>query len=482
MKVDVLIIGSGVAALSCANNLSQDLEVLLITKDEQKGANSFWAQGGIAVALDESDVESHIQDTINAGAKRNNPRAVEILSTKSREIVDSLIQLGMEFDKTHEGELHYTKEGAHSTNRILHAGGDATGKALNTFLADRNHHTVKFATVIDLLIHGSVCYGVSILDNDGFRDNIYADHIVIASGGMGGLFEFSTNATGINADLQGIAIEKGISVRDMHMLQFHPTVLVSEKGEQKFLLSEALRGEGAKLIDANGYRFMEKYDKEKMELASRDVISRSIYLHRQESQKDIFLDLREFDPQFFQERFPTIHNKLTERGFDTSKDPIPISPAFHYAMGGITTDLSGKVPGYENLYAVGEVASTMVHGANRLASNSLLEALVFGNLVGENIKNNPRKNKRRKFEVIEDELELENDKNINLSLKNLMWEKVGIIRSQNQLDEALKTVNQWLSEPIGRFLRLKLMTAKEIIKDAIEHTESQGAHFINKGN
>ncbi len=481
MKLDVLIIGSGVAALSCAINLPQDLEVLVLTKDEQKGANSYWAQGGIAVALDEQDVASHIQDTIEAGAKRNNAQAVEILSSKSREIVDSLIELGMEFDTTGEGELHYTKEGAHSTNRVLHAGGDATGKALNTFLASKNRHTVKLATVIDLLIEGSICYGATILDKDGIRENIYADNVVIASGGMGGLFEFSTNATGINADLQGIVIEKRVAVRDMHMLQFHPTVFVSDKNEQKFLISEAVRGEGAKLIDSDGLRFMENYDKERMELAPRDVISRSIFLHKQNTQKEVFLDLRSFEKKFFEERFPTIYQKLHDFGFDITKDPIPISPAFHYAMGGVTTDLAGKAPGMENLFAMGEVASTMVHGANRLASNSLLEALVFGKIVAENIKKNPRNNARVKFAMTQEVLELERDKEINSALRVLMWEKVGIIRTQNRLDEALKQVNNWLSEPIGRFMKLRLFTAKEVIQDAIEHTESQGAHFINKG-
>ena len=211
-------------------------------------------------------------------------------------------------------------------------------------------------------------------------------------------------------------------------------------------------------------------------------ISRSIFLHKQKSQKSIYLDLRHFQKDFFQKRFPTIYAKLTELGFDVTKNPIPISPAFHYAMGGITTDLAGKLPGMDNLYAVGEVASTMVHGANRLASNSLLEALVFGKLVAENIKDHPRKNNRVEFPIIKDKLIKNGDDKINSDLKKLMWEKVGIIRSQTELDSALKRVNNWLSLPVGRFLKLKLFTAKEVIKDAIEHTESQGAHFINKGN
>lgn len=232
-KYDVIIIGSGVAALNCAISLPLDLDVLLITKDTKRGANSYWAQGGIAVALDANDVNAHINDTIEAGANRNDPKAVEILSSRSREIIDSLIALGMDFDKTKEGELHYTKEGAHSTNRIIHAGGDATGKELNTFLASKNNHKVEIGAVTDLLIKGSVCYGVTIFKDGEFK-NTYADHVVIASGGLGGLYEYSTNASGIDANLQGIAITKGIALRDMHMLQFHPTVLLKGKIEKNF--------------------------------------------------------------------------------------------------------------------------------------------------------------------------------------------------------------------------------------------------------
>lgn len=467
------------AALSVANNLPNSLEVLIITKDSKKGSNSYWAQGGVAVALDEQDVKAHMEDTVKAGALRNNPEAVELLSNQSREIIDSLINLGMAFDKDKYGSLMYTREGAHSANRILHAGGDATGKELNTFLFNQNPHTIKYGTVIDLLIEDGVCYGVTFFDGER-TDNIYANHVVIASGGMGSLFKNSTNAKGVSADLQGIAIEKGVKMQDMHMLQFHPTVLQEETDGQKFLLSEALRGEGAKLINSENEYFMKKYD-EREELAPRDVVSRSIFKEEKEGKK-VFLDLRSFNYKFFKKRFPTISKKLEEIQINIKKDLVPISPAFHYAMGGIKTDLDGRVPGYKNLYAVGEAASTMVHGANRLASNSLLEGLVFGKIVSSTIKNNNFHPPYKIFDKLDRPKKEANDTNMKKMLKNLMWEKVGIIRDQKNLDVALKTVNSWLSEKTGRFMHLKLLVAREMIKDAINHTESQGAHYINKEN
>lgn len=477
-KYDVIIIGSGVAALNCAISLPLDLDVLLITKDTKRGANSYWAQGGIAVALDANDVNAHINDTIEAGANRNDPKAVEILSSRSREIIDSLIALGMDFDKTKEGELHYTKEGAHSTNRIIHAGGDATGKELNTFLASKNNHKVEIGAVTDLLIKGSVCYGVTIFKDGEFK-NTYADHVVIASGGLGGLYEYSTNASGIDANLQGIAITKGIALRDMHMLQFHPTVFVKGQDRKKFLLSEALRGEGAKLIDEDFNNFMSQYD-ERLELAPRDVISRSIFTHTSKLGKEVFLDLSVFDEGFFEKRFPTISSKLIEFGFNPPNQAIPISPAFHYAMGGITTDLNTKVLGITNLYAVGEVASTMVHGANRLASNSLLESLVFGKIAAQNIRSSGFKTNATDFDVDEAVLELKDDALIDDELRKIMWEYAGIVRDPKGLELALQRVNDYLSTKIGKILKLKLLVAKEIIIDAMEHGSSQGAHFIQK--
>ncbi|MCV6606990.1 MAG: L-aspartate oxidase [Campylobacterales bacterium] len=473
-----MIIGSGVAALSVALNLPKSLEVLLITKDSKKGSNSYWAQGGVAVALDKKDVESHVDDTIKAGALRNNKDAVEILSNQSREIIDSLIKLGMDFDKDQHGVLHYTKEGAHSANRILHAGGDATGKELNTFLFNQNPHTIKYGTVVDLLIEDDICYGVTFFDGEE-TDNIYANNVVIASGGMGSLFQNTTNAKGISADLHGIAIEKNIEMRDMHMLQFHPTVL-KDDNPQKFLLTEALRGEGAKLINSEDEYFMSKYD-EREELAPRDVVSRSIFQEEQKG-KEVFLDLRSFDYKFFQNRFPTISKKLEEININIKKDLIPISPAFHYAMGGIKTDLEGRVSNYKNLYAVGEAASTMVHGANRLASNSLLEGLVFGKIVSNTIKASSFHIKHKSFAKVGAPKKKSNDTNMRNTIRSMMWEKVGIIRDQKNLNDALISVEGWLKEDVGHFIRLKLLVAKEIIKEAISHTESQGAHYINKDN
>jgi L-aspartate oxidase len=297
---------------------------------------------------------------------------------------------------------------------------------------------------------------------------------------MGSLFKNSTNAKGISADLQGIAIEKGVKMQDMHMLQFHPTVLKSTDDNQKFLLTEALRGEGAKLINSDNTFFMKNYD-EREELAPRDIVSRAIF-NEESLGKDVFLDLREFDYMFFKNRFPTVSKRLEELNFNIKKDLIPISPAFHYAMGGIKTDLDGSVSDFKNLYAVGEVASTMVHGANRLASNSLLEGLVFGKIVSSTIKNNNFHTSHRTFNKLDIPRKKNDDTEVKNMIKNIMWENVGIIRNQKKLNVALKSVDSWLNEDIGRFMYLKLLVAREIIKNAIDHTESQGAHYINKEN
>ena len=466
MKFDAIIVGSGIAGLWAAKFLNErGLETLIITKNQIFDANSFYAQGGVTIALDKSDVPLHIEDTIKAGSLHNDKKSVEILSKSSLSLIEELKSYGFAFEGTP------TKEGAHSVNRVFHAGGDATGRELHKFLVvkDRNY-LLDEAIVFDLLIENDVCYGVSVL-HKGEKFNIYGDNILIASGGIGALYKFDTNARTISGDLQGIAIEKGISVKDMEMTQFHPTVFIETKFSQKLLLTEALRGEGAAVIDENRDRFLFKYDK-RGELASRDIVSRAIFMHQQKGHK-VFLDVSMFEEEYFKNRFPTIFYKLKNYGIDVPREPIPISPAFHYFMGGIEVDINSKVKGFKNLYAIGEVAYTGVHGANRLASNSLLECFIFAKRASLDVN---FKTDEREFPINEEILIQDGDKAFKNRLRELMWKNVGIIRNEKGLKETLDFIESSMGK-IGRLAKLRFFTAREIVKSALERGESLGAHY-----
>ncbi|MDQ7043205.1 MAG: FAD-dependent oxidoreductase, partial [Sulfurimonas sp.] len=287
-RYDVIIIGAGVAGLYAAMKLPKDKKVLIINKRETFKCNTFYAQGGVALARDKEDIPAHIQDTLDAGDGLCDEEAVKVLSQFSREAIDDLVNNGFKFDTDEEGELLYTKEAAHSCERILHAGGDATGRYLHYFLLSHNPHAMLGdARVVDLLIKDDVCYGVTVLDHRESR-NIYAKDIIIASGGVGSLYEYHTNAPCISADIQGLCVQKGIALDRMEMLQFHPTVFVNNDNAQKMLLTEALRGEGATIEDESGRRFLFDYD-ERGELASRDIVSKSLYLHKKKTGMNNYL-------------------------------------------------------------------------------------------------------------------------------------------------------------------------------------------------
>jgi L-aspartate oxidase len=473
-KFDVIIIGSGLAGIWTALNLNKNLKVLVLTKSNVWGCNSFYAQGGVTVAKDENDIKSHIEDTLKAGAYHNNKKMVELLSKKSLEVIDDIEGLGFRLDRDKDGNILFTKEGAHSTNRIVHAGGDATGREIHKFVFEKDKSFfLDEAIVFDLLIKDNICYGVSVFQN-GNKKNIYANSVVIASGGVGGLYQYDTNANAISGDLQGIAITKGIKLIDMEMTQFHPTVYVKSRTAQKQLLSEALRGEGAKIVDKNRERFLFQYDK-RGELASRDIVSRAIFDYQQKG-NEVFLDVSEWSEEFFQNRFPTIYFKFKNLGFNIPKDLIPISPAFHYMMGGIEVEENTLVKGYKNLFAVGEVANTGVHGANRLASNSLLECFVFGKICAKYINSN-LESIDKKFEIDNKILFKKEDKFYKNRLRKIMWDKVGIIRTENGLNEALKFVEESIDK-VGLLTKYRFLTAKEIILQAKKRKESLGAHFM----
>jgi L-aspartate oxidase len=272
---------------------------------------------------------------------------------------------------------------------------------------------------------------------------------------------------------------KGIELDRMEMLQFHPTVFVNADGAQKMLLTEALRGEGATIEDENGKRFLFEYD-DRGELASRDIVSKSIYKYKKKTGLQVYLNTENFDEEYFSHRFPNIYKNLRALGYNVPKDRVPISPAFHYAIGGIRTDLEAKVPNVKNLYAVGEVASTRVHGANRLASNSLLEGLVFAKIAVESILNNEDNKKFKEFEVSSAVMSLKDDKIKKNQLRHIMWENVSIIRTKSGLNDALETINALLKEKIGKLLKFRLLTAREIVLAALNRSESIGVHTIQE--
>ena len=479
MKYDVIIIGAGVAGLYAAIHMPRDKKVLVINKRESFKCNSFYAQGGVALAVNSSDIPVHIEDTLNAGDGLCCKDAVETLSNKSREVIDDIIARGFEFDSDKDGKLLYTKEAAHSRKRILHAGGDATGRYMHHFLLKNNPHAQLSNTrVVDLLIKDGACYGVTVLDHRESR-NIYAKDVIIASGGVGSLYEYHTNAPCISADLQGLCIMKGIELERMEMMQFHPTVYVDSNNAQKMLLTEALRGEGATIEDEEGRRFLFDYD-EKGELASRDIVSKSIYDYVQKTSSQVYLCFENFEYEYFTNRFPNIFKNLQDLGFDVPHQRVPISPAFHYAIGGIKSDLNGRVPSVKNLYAIGEVASTKVHGANRLASNSLLEGLVFAKNAVEDILNNSNFKQFVEFEIINEDMSLKDDKDKKNQLRQIMWRNVSIVRTKKGLNKALEEINALLNENIGRLLKFRLLTAKEIVLSALAREKSVGVHTIKQ--
>jgi len=479
MKYDVIIVGAGVAGLYAAMHIPKSKKVLLINKRETFKCNSFYAQGGIALAIDDDDIPLHVQDTLDAGAGLCSEEAVRVLSESSRAIIDDLIERGFEFDRDKDGKLLYTKEAAHSKERILHAGGDATGRHMHYFLLQQNPHPMLTdARVVDLLIKDNECYGVTVLDHRESR-NIYADNVILASGGVGSLYEFHTNAPCISADMQGLCVMKGIELSDMEMMQFHPTVFVDSDSAQKLLLTEALRGEGATVEDEKGRRFLFDYD-ERGELASRDIVSKAIYDHNKKTKMQTYLSFKNFDHVYFTKRFPNLYKSLQLLGYDVPKQRVPISPAFHYAIGGIKTDVNGAVPSVKSLYAIGEVASTKVHGANRLASNSLLEGLVFGKRAVEHLLNTKSSKKELRFDVGNEIMSLKEDKEKKNLLRRIMWENVSIVRTKSGLSSALHQINALLNEKIGKLLKFRLLTAKEIVLGALARDESIGVHFIQK--
>lgn len=482
MVYDYIIIGTGVAGLNAARLIPKDKKVLVLCKKSPWNCNTFWAQGGVATAVDKDDIEPHIKDTLTAGVNQNSKEAVRVLSENSRACIDDLINAGLQFDLDDNGELAFTKEAAHSRNRILHADGDATGRMVHLFLLSTCDHEIRTNVVVnDLLIEDDICYGVQFFTNETDQEIVYAHNTIIASGGVGSIYKYHTNSTAIAGEIQGLCVEKGLKLKDMEMMQFHPTVVKGTHFARKPLLSEALRGEGAYIVDENDRRFLFDYHKDG-ELAPRDVVSRSIFDYHKKTNSSIYLSFDKFEKNFFKKRFPNIYSNLKDLGFELPFEKVPISPAFHYAMGGVETDINAKVLGMKNLYAVGEVACNGIHGANRLASNSLLEGIVFSKIAVELSLKEEFKIDETKYtkNIKKYTRNKEIDKEIKNSLRKLMWDNAAIVRDRDSLKITLEKIDKFLEENVGRLLYLRLLTAKSILKAAIERQVSIGAHFIKE--
>ncbi|MEU4079577.1 L-aspartate oxidase [Streptomyces venezuelae] len=397
IDADVVVVGSGVAGLTAALRCTAaGLRTVVVTKARLDDGSTRWAQGGIAAALGEGDTpEQHLDDTLVAGAGLCDERAVRVLVTEGPDAVRRLIETGADFDKTADGAIALTREGGHHRRRIAHAGGDATGaeisRALVEAIRDRGVRTIEHALVLDLLTDAEGrTAGVTLhVMGEGQHDGVGAVHapaVVLATGGMGQVFSATTNPAVSTGDGVALAMRAGAEVSDLEFVQFHPTVLFLGAGSegQQPLVSEAVRGEGAHLVDADGVRFM-LGQHELAELAPRDIVAKAITRRMQEhGTENMYLDARHFGAEMWAERFPTILAACRAHGIDPVTEPIPIAPAAHYASGGVRTDLHGRTT-VQGLYACGEVACTGVHGANRLASNSLLEGLVFAERIVEDI-------------------------------------------------------------------------------------------------
>ena len=490
---DVLIIGSGIAAISAAVVAAEDASVMLITKSILQESNTYYAQGGVAVSLDPTDnLEAHLRDTLIAGAGLCDEDAVRKLVTEGPPRVQELIAWGTPFDRK-DGEIAFTLEGGHSHNRIIHADGDATGKAIEVSMIGRltahpNITILENHFAVDLLHKDNVCYGAVALDSKtGKLLKIEAKATILATGGLGHVYRETTNPDVATGDGLAIALRAGATLQDMEFVQFHPTTLYLA-GAKRHLITEAVRGEGAHLLNGKGERFMQRYDP-RGELAPRDVVARSMYQEIVSSgATHVFLSMAHLDPAMIHTRFPNLCKMLLQYRLDPTKDLIPVRPACHYMMGGVRTDLQTRTD-VHRLLAAGEVSSVGVHGANRLASNSLLEGLVFGHesglqalkLAGGSQPSFPEKWIRPVS--AKDNLPLD-VWDVRNSLRSLVSRSAGLVRNAELMTSALQMLDFWqkyvLAEEFttiaGLELQNMLACAQMILRAALKREESRGAH------
>lgn len=517
---NLLVIGSGVAGLYAALKAAGKGSVLLVTKRDLTLSNTYYAQGGIAAAISRMDSrELHLEDTLAAGAGMCALDAVTVTVNEGVDRVLDLLSMGVHFDR--EGDsLALTREGAHRMRRILHARGDATGREIaltliNLVRREPRIHILEQCRAIDLILsENGECVGAIALDYSSGRVlRLRADAVILASGGLGQVYSHTTNPPSATGDGIAMAVRAGARVADMEFHQFHPTGFYKPGLRPSFLISEAVRGEGGKLLNSKGERFMPRYHA-MAELAPRDVVARSILSEMSRlGDNCVFLDLRGWSRNDLVKRFPTIYRTLLEHGFDMTRDLIPVAPVSHYMMGGVITDLMGRtdIPG---LYACGEVACTGVHGANRLASNSLLEALVFAyRAVRSYLDGHSWRPLSDKLDLLKSTVEVEMDlhqeaekKHLNANqepivegsrqsvmelterMRQIMWDYVGLSRSASELENALVQLDEMAAsidsyrvtaDYLSEYLELRdmLLVSRLMARAALERTESRGSHY-----
>ena len=487
LETDFIVIGSGVAGLRASIELAMSgASVTVLTKDKASESNTEYAQGGVAVVLSDDDTaELHEGDTLVAGAGLCDVEAVEVLVNDGTKYIKQLIDWGTEFDRE-GGNLIFTQEAAHSRRRILHAHGDSTGAELVRALIarasrEKRINLTPFANTERLIVHEGRCVGVQFLDPVlRAPREIFARAVIMCTGGAGQLYLHTTNPSVATGDGMAMAYFAGADMADMEFVQFHPTALNLE-GAPRFLLSEAMRGEGGQLKNKYGERFMPRYD-ERAELAQRDIVSRSIVAEmRRTGTRNVYLDMTALDADFLRHRFPKIDETCRHFGLDITTDMLPVSPASHYCMGGIRTDLWGRstLPG---LYAAGEVSCTGVHGANRLASNSLLEGLVFGARAGQAAAHENQQ-KTAAIDIDHDPGAKDLNKGARLAtavrkrIKRVMWERVGILRDRESLRRAIKEFDQIAASDLSTSSRNFVTLARLVANAALWREESRGGHY-----
>jgi L-aspartate oxidase len=492
--VDVLVIGGGIAGLRATMAIDPRLLALVVTKDQLEESNSNYAQGGIAGVMGPDDkFEDHVADTLTAGAGLCDESIVEMVVREAPGHIRQLIEWGTSFDEA-EGELQLGREGGHSHNRIVHALGDATGAEIMRAMIARARHVIKAQIwqntfTIDLLTHEGRCRGALVWNERHGKTFVWAKQTILATGGAGQIFRETTNPPVATGDGHAIAYRAGAELLDMEFMQFHPTVLYIA-GSSRTLITEAVRGEGALLVDAAGVRFMSEYH-ELAELAPRDVVSKAIVERMEKTQHPcVYLDMSGLPAAVIQARFPGIARRCREFGLDVSKDRIPVRPGAHYMIGGVKVDQHGAttVPG---LWAAGEVTSSGLHGANRLGSNSLLEGLVFGARAGEAASAQALAEADRFAAVPLDNARVPppseplNLQDVRNALQSLMWRAAGVRRNAVGLQAAAKAIDGWqkyalaqqFADPEGWELQNMLTVARVMVSAALRRQESRGTHL-----
>jgi L-aspartate oxidase len=493
-RADFLIIGSGIAGLRAALTLAESGDVIVLTKADPEESNTGYAQGGIAAAVGPDDSPAlHARDTMSAGDGLCDAAAVDTLVREGPMYVRELLSWGARVDRQPDGEPALGREAAHSVRRVLHAH-DATGREISRVLWSRvsvhpRIRVLQDASATDLIVTEGDCRGAQYAGGESRADSVAAARTLVATGGAGQVFRETTNPSIATGDGVAMAARAGARVADLEFVQFHPTVM-NVPGRPRFLLSEALRGEGAHLLNAAGERFMPRYEAEG-ELASRDLVSRAIVREMQRTNAPVYLSLAHVDARFVHERFPTIARACANAGLDLASDRIPVSPAAHYMMGGVETDLDGRTS-IRGLFAAGEVACTGVHGANRLASNSLLEGLVFGARAALAMTAPLRCATFRTDDQVVTWVRDATRAGAQLpsvdDVRSLMWNSCGLLRDADGLATATTTLAAWeaqldaapesrVAEPEFRRLRSIVTVGSLIARAALRREESRGGHF-----